>query len=426
MIYKNTKTLIDFSQQKKIKILLLITGSIAAIRMPLLVSHLAKNNFEVKCVLTKNAEKIVQPLSLSILSRNNCILDDDQWLKRSHSPLHINLSEWADILIIAPLTATTLSKWVTGNADGLVSSILIANQKPLIVAPAMNNNMWLNAAVQDNFKKIKTYPNVLPITPNEGLLACDQFGIGKIPTNEDIILALQFLLIQDKNLNFQDLLNKSFLITGGCTVENIDLARSVTNSSSGEMGLCLAQIAQFRGAKVKFIHGPLKTNNYIGEGIEKMEITNSKELNIAIKNEIADYKYFFMNAAVTDIKMKDNISKKIPKNDLSKYFTENIELVPDILKEVCNHKKNNQIFVGFCAFSGSLDNMRPIIKSKINNKNCDLIFANPIDLVGQGFGYSAQNEGWLFDKGNMEFHIKKTSKLDLANQLINKIISIDK
>ena len=418
--------MINQSQNIKLKILILISGSIAAVRIPALVSNLAKNNFEVKCVLTKNAEKIVQPISLSILSRNNCILDDDQWVKGSSSPLHINLSEWADILIIAPLTATTLSKWATGNAEGLVASILIANQKPTIVAPAMNNNMWFNPAVQNNFKKIKAYSNVLTLKPDEGLLACDQFGIGKIPSNEHIIQALHFLIIQKKNYDFLDLSNKSFLITGGATTEKIDFARSITNNSSGEMGLCLAQIAQFRGAKVKYIHGPLNVNGDIGEGIEKLEIKNGNDLNIALKKDIENYDYLIMNAAVTDIKLKNNISSKIPKNELYSHFINNIELVPDILQEICNYKKNNQLFIGFCAFCGSLENLRPIIKNKLDKKNCDLIFANPIDLEGQGFGYSAQNEGWLFDKYKMEFHIKKTSKLDLANKLINKIISIDK
>ncbi len=417
--------MIDFSQKRKIRILLLITGSIAAVRIPTLVSNLAKNNFEVKCVLTKNAERLVQPLSLSILSRNSCILDDDQWVNRCSSPLHINLSEWADIIVVAPLTATTLAKWATGNAEGLVSSILIASCKPLVVAPAMNNNMWLNPAVQNNFERIKTYTNVLALKPNEGLLACDQFGIGKIPSNENIMLALQFLIIQEKSFNFQDLSNQSFLITGGATTEKIDFARSFTNNSSGEMGLCLAQVAHFRGAKVKYIHGPLKVNGDMGEEIEKIEIKSSNDLNLAIKKEIENYDYLIMNAAVTDIKLKDNISTKIPKNDLFKQLKK-IELVPDILKDVCKYKKNNQVFIGFCAFSGSLKNLRPIIKSKLDNKNCDLIFANPIDKEGQGFGYSVQNEGWLFDKNSMEFHIEKTSKLDLANKLINKIISIKK
>ncbi len=144
-------------KESKTKVLILITGSIAAVRIPLLVSQLVKENFEVKCVLSENAEKLIQPLSISILSRNSCILEKDQWGNYQVTPLHISLCNWADILIMAPLTATTLSKWVTGNADGLIPSILIANDKPIIVAPAMNTKMWLNKSVQSNFKLLKSY-----------------------------------------------------------------------------------------------------------------------------------------------------------------------------------------------------------------------------------------------------------------------------
>ena len=135
----------------KAKVLLLITGSIAAVRIPLLVSQLVKDNYDVKCVVSENAENLIQPLSLSILSRNACILNKDQWSYLYSRPLHIDLCDWADVLIMAPMTATTLSKWVTGNADGLISSILIANNKPIIVAPAMNSQMWNNQAVQRNY-----------------------------------------------------------------------------------------------------------------------------------------------------------------------------------------------------------------------------------------------------------------------------------
>ena len=164
----------------KIKVLLLITGSIAAVKIPLLVSQLAKGNYEIKCVLTKNAEKLIKPLSLSILSRNPCILENDQWSNIQPTPLHIELCNWADILIIAPLTATTLSKWVTGNADGLIPSILIANTKPIVVAPAMNTQMWLNRAVQKNYENLQNYENVLSLQPSEGLLACDAIGLSLI------------------------------------------------------------------------------------------------------------------------------------------------------------------------------------------------------------------------------------------------------
>ncbi len=413
------------NKKRKVKVLLLISGSIAAVRIPLLVSKLVKKNYIVKCVITKNAEKIIQPLSLSILSRNKCITDDDQWNYKKSKPLHIDLCEWADILIIAPLTATTLSKWVYGNAEGLVSSILIANTKKIIVAPAMNTNMWLNQAVTSNYKKLKTFKNTLSIEPFKGLLACDQFGIGKIPTNDLILLALKFAFSQERD-NFNDLKNKSFLVTGGPTTEKIDSARMITNNSSGEMSLLLAQVARFRGAKVTYIHGPLKIREEIIDGIESYEVQNGSELNKLIQKEVNNYDYFFMNAAVADIKIKKNINYKVPKNNLKDHLANNLDLVTDILKEISSLKRKNQVFIGFCAFTGTFENLRETIKQKFAIKGCDFIFANPIDIVGQGFGEGSENEGWLFDKKGFECYIEKSSKLDLANKLINRIISIDK
>ena len=413
------------NKKRKLRILILISGSIAAVRIPLLVSKLIKENYKVKCVVTKNAEKIIQPLSLSILSRNKCIIDADQWNYKKSKPLHIDLCEWADIVVIAPLTATTLSKWIYGNAEGLVSSILIANKKPIIVAPAMNTNMWQNQSVISNYKKLKTFKHTLSLEPLKGLLACDQFGTGKIPTNDLITLAIKFIFSQ-KIKNFNDLKNKSFLITGGATIEKIDSARMITNNSSGAMSLLIAQIAKFRGARVTYIHGPLKLNSYITEGIECHEIQNGSELNKLIKKEIHNYDYFFMNAAVTDIKIKQDAIHKVPKNHLIDHLANNLELVPDILKDVSSLKRKNQLFIGFCAFCGTLENLREIIKQKFDIKGCDLIFANPIDITGQGFGEESENEGWLFNNKGLESYIEKTSKLDLANQLINRIISIDK
>ena len=413
------------SKKRKLKVLLLISGSIAAVRIPLLVSKLIKEDYIVKCVVTNNAEKIIQPLSLSILSRNKCIVDADQWNYKRSKPLHIDLCEWADILIIAPLTATTLSKWVYGNAEGLVSSILIANKKPVIVAPAMNTNMWQNKAVSSNYKKLKTFKNTLSIEPLKGLLACDQFGIGKIPTNDLILLAIKFVISQ-KRKDFNDLINKSFLITGGATIEKIDSARIITNNSSGEMSLLLAQVARFRGAKVTYIHGPLRLKSEITEGIECYEVQNGSELNNLVRDEIHNYDYFFMNAAVADIKLKKDFTQKISKNNLKDHLSKNLELVPDILKNVSSLKRKNQLFIGFCAFTGTLENLRETIKEKFEKKGCDLIFANPIDIEGQGFGEGSENEGWLFDRKGLEFHIERSSKLDVANKLVNRIISIDK
>ena len=412
--------------KKKLKVLLLISGSIAAVRIPLLVSQLIKENYIVKCVITKNTENIIQPLSLSILSRNKCITDEDQWDYKRSKPLHIYLNEWADILVIAPLTATTLSKWICGNAEGLVSSILIANQKPILVAPAMNTNMWLNPAVNNNYEKLKKYNNTLLIEPTKGLLACDQIGIGKIPSNNLLTLAIKYLSSKNDGIFFNDLTNKSFLITGGPTYENIDSARTITNNSSGIMSLMLAQVARFRGAKVTYIHGPLKINSELLDGIESYEVKSGFELHDLIKKHVANYDYFIMNAAVTDIRIKERSSFKVPKNNLQEHLLNNLELVPDILRNVFPFKKKNQKFIGFCAFSGSFENLRKIIKKKFEIKGCDLIFANPIDIIGQGFGEGSKNEGWLFDQKGLKCYIEKSSKLDLANKLINRIISIDK
>ena len=413
------------NQKSKLRILILISGSIAAVRIPLLVSQLIQDNHEVKCVLTNNAKKIINPLSLSVLSRNTCFLDEDQWSYKNSSPLHINLCDWANIVIIAPLTATTLSKWVTGNAEGLVSSILIANNHPIIVAPAMNSSMWANPSVQENYKQLKKYPNVLCLEPSYGLLACDQIGLGKMSPNDLIALAIKYILVQDQ-AQLNDLSNKKFLITGGSTSESIDPARRFTNNSSGTMGMLLAQTARFRGADVTYIHGPLKINRDLVDGIKTIEIETGLDLEIAIKKEIINCDYFFMNSAVTDVKLSQTNQSKISKNNLVNYFANNLELVPDILKNVVQSKRESQVFMGFCAYTGDLDNLRRTIKNKFKVKGCEMIFANPIDIDGQGFGQDVKNEGWLFDTNGKELHIDKTSKIDLANQLINQIISITK
>ena len=410
----------------KVKLLVLITGSIAAVKIPLLVSQLAKENYEIKCVISKNAEKFIKPLSLSILSRNSCILEKDQWSNYQSSPLHIDLCNWAEIIVIAPLTATTLSKWVTGNADGLIPSILIANTKPIIVAPAMNTNMWLNEAVKKNYELLENYSNVLSLQPSAGVLACDEIGIGKIPPNDLIQLAIEFTLLQNQKLYCKDLINQVFLITGGCTFEKLDAARNLTNRSSGTMGLLLAQVARFRGAEVKYIHGPLKIDKDITDGIKRYEIETSIELIKAIAKEISNCDYFIMNAAVSDFRISSYKSEKIPKSKFEDYLNSNLEQVPDILKKISKSKKHNQIFVGFCAFTGSIKNAKEKIMEKLYKKGCDYLFANPIDVAGQGFGQSAKNEGWLFNKKKSEHHIEKTSKIDLANKLINQIISVDK
>ena len=262
--------------------------------------------------------------------------------------------------------------------------------------------------------------------PSEGLLACDAIGIGKIPPNDLIQLALEFIASHKQYGYRKDLINKEILITGGCTAEKIDAARQITNKSSGAMGLILSQVARFRGARVKYVHGPLKIEKNLTDGLKRYEIETSVDLIRTLNNEITNCDYFFMNSAVSDFKITSDTSAKIPKNKINEHLNQHFELVPDILKTFSELKKDNQVFVGFCAFTGSIEEARISIKKKIRQKGCDYLFANPIDLPGQGFGVLAHNEGWLFDKQNMEHYIKKTSKIDLANKLITQIITVNK
>ena len=174
------------------------------------------------------------------------------------------------------------------------------------------------------------------------------------------------------------------------------------------------------------IRDSLKIDKNLSDGIKRYEIETSVDLIKTLNNEISSCDYFFMNAAVSDFKITSDTSAKIPKNKINDYLNKNFELVPDILKTISESKKDNLVFVGFCAFTGSIKEAKIKIKEKILQKGCDYLFANPIDLEGQGFGFLAQNEGWLFDTKNMEHYIKKTSKIDLANKLITQIISLKK
>ena len=173
------------------KILVIATGSIAAIKTPILISNLIKQGAEVRCVITPSASKLVSPLSLSTLSRHRCYQEEDQWYPIQARPLHIELAEWADFIVVAPLSASSLSRWVNGLSEGLAASILLASEKPVIAAAAMNTGMWANKAIQDNWDKLKSYKNIIALAPTEGLLACDRIGEGKMTSHHLIELAIE-------------------------------------------------------------------------------------------------------------------------------------------------------------------------------------------------------------------------------------------
>ena len=214
------------------KILVAVTGSIAAVKAPILVSRLIKAGAEVKCVITQSATNLVSPLSLSTLSRNKCYQDKDQWADSQTKPLHIALAEWAELIIVAPLSATSLSKFTSGSADGLLASILLASQSQIVMAAAMNTSMWENQSVKKNWNYVKTIDQVITLEPSEGLLACDRVGDGKMVNLDIIEMASEsaFIFHAENKFLTKDLKDIRFLISAGPTVEALDAARQLTLS----------------------------------------------------------------------------------------------------------------------------------------------------------------------------------------------------
>lgn len=405
------------------KILVIASGSIAAVKTPLLISNLIKTGAEVRCVLTTSASKLVSPLSLSTLSRHPCYQDHDQWNPEQPRPLHISLSEWADLIIVAPLSASSLYRWTNGDGEGLAASILLASEKPVIAAAAMNTGMWNNPAVKRNWKALNNLENVIALAPSEGLLACDRIGDGRMASPEIIQLATESANIQIKN-GFclqKDWTGINLLISAGATIEDIDAARCFTNRSSGKMGVLLGQAARFRGASVTLVHAPLQIEKVMLEGIKTVQVRSARDMQETLKELQSSADVIAMAAGVSDIRTSEfSKNRKDPKCSLVESLKNTLELVPDLLSELITKKKSNQIFLGFTALTGTDKNIKELAIIKKANKGCDLMMANPIDRNGQGFE-SNFNGGWLIGPKEEIKTISVDSKLSIAHELLDAL-----
>ncbi len=401
------------------KILVIATGSIAAVKTPLLVSNLIQVGAEVRCIVTSSAARLVSPLSLATLSRNRCYEDKDQWDPQREKPLHIELSEWADLIAIAPLSASSLSRWVNGLGEGLAASVLLATERPVIAAAAMNTGMWKNLAVKTNWQKLQQFPNVITLSPAEGLLACDRIGEGRMANSEIIQLALESATIQRFPLE-KDWQGINLLVTSGATIEDIDAARYLTNRSSGKMGVLLGQAARFRGAKVDLIHGSLQINPALLEGLNSIEARSSNNMLSALEKLQTSADVIAMAAAIADIQSKKCSFDKVEKGKLLESLKDKFEIVPDLLKSLVKKKQAHQVFLGFAALTGNDDEIQKLAISKKQNKGCDLLMANPIDRLNQGFE-SELNGGWLIGPENKILKIPINSKFSIAHHLLDAI-----
>ena len=404
------------------KILVAVTGSIAAVKAPILVSRLIKAGAEVKCVITQSATNLVSPLSLSTLSRNKCYQDKDQWADSQTKPLHIALAEWAELIIVAPLSATSLSKFTSGSADGLLASILLASQSQIVMAAAMNTSMWENQSVKKNWNYVKTIDQVITLEPSAGLLACDRVGNGKMVNLDIIEMASEsaFIFHAENKFLTKDLKDIRFLISAGPTVEALDAARQLTNRSSGKMGVLIAQAAKLRGAEVDLVHGPVSVQQDLLEGLNTYPVRSSNEMGAKIDDLQPSAQVIVMAAAVSDFKNNSPSEQKISKEFFLKSIFDDLEMTSDLIKNQTKKKLENQIFLGFAAETGSDNEIIEKGKKKRVSKGCDLLMANPIDRAGQGFDENF-NSGFLLGPKKMVKNLSFSTKLAISHQLLDEI-----
>ena len=400
-----------FTSPKSKRVVVCVGGGIAAYKVCELVSTLFKSGVELRIILTKSAQKFITPLTLSTLSRYQAYTDENFWQPIYSRPLHIELGEWADLIVIAPLTANTLAKLAYGMADNLLTNTVLASTCPVLLAPAMNTDMWEQVAVQRNWQQLLTDSRFYGMETGSGLLACDRIGAGRMAEAAEIFIYIQSLLYTQGK---RDLVGKEVLISAGGTREYLDPVRFIGNPSTGKMGLALAQAALHRGAKVILVHCPGSWD--VPLGVEAIPVITAEEMQGVILKHLPSADIIIMSAAVADVKPKDYSSEKLPKRSLP----ENLPLaaVPDIVAELGKRKQPHQYLIGFAAQTGDI--ITPA-KEKLQRKKLDAIVANPIDKVDSGFG-SDNNQAVFLDKSGREVEIPACSKLEMAHYLFDFVL----
>ena len=404
------------------RVLVAVSGSIAAVKTPLLVSALVKAGAEVRCLVTSSGAALVSPVALASLSRHRCYLDADQWSPAASRPLHIELAEWAELTIVAPLSASSLARWSQGSADGLLASVLLAMEGPVIAAPAMNTAMWRHPAVQRNWLQIQDFPGVVPLLPVSGLLACDRVGDGRMADPTLIQLAAESVFSRGPGapVATRDWCGKSVLVSAGPTQERIDAARFLSNRSSGRMGVLLAQAARFRGATVHLVHGPLELPDAWLEGLQCTAVESAAELGSALQLALPAADVLVMTAAVADLRRDAAPQDKLAKQELQAALSSGWAEVPDLLAHLSRQCRPGQLVLGFSALTGNDTHLLERAESKRLAKGCDLMMVNPVDRDGQGFG-DQPNGGWLLGDGWSQ-ELPVTNKLSLSHQLLDALI----
>ncbi len=388
------------------KILLVISGSIAASRCVEVIKLFNYNNFQTSCILTEEGKKYVTISNIKKLVKNRIFTDKSEIKNKM---LHINLSRDNDLIFVFPATANTIAKFANGYGDNLSSNTLLAANKNILFAPAMNSFMWNNKANQKNIRILKKRGHEF-IGPKIGNLKCGEFGLGRVENSKTILN-----VIKRKLENFNLLKNKKCLVTAGPTIEMIDPIRYISNRSSGKQGYEIASQLVLYGAKVTLVSGP--TNLDPPPNLKFIKIKTADEMYKKIKN-ISKIDIGIFTAAVSDFKNKNINNSKIKKNkNLNISLTKNI----DILEKIGKSKKQRPRFlVGFAAETGSVK----YAKKKLINKNCDMIVYNKVNNKNTVFD-SDYNKISIITKDKIK-NFKKMTKVNCAKEIINHIYLNDK
>ena len=396
------------------RITLGVTGGIAAYKSAELVRRLQDEGHTIQVVMTRAAREFITPLTFAALSGQRVITDlftnEPGGSASLESAIdHIAVAQRTDLLLVAPATADILAKFARGVADDFLSTLYLACTAPVVVAPAMNVNMWQHAATQENASMLRAR-GVRVVEPSEGYLACGMVGAGRLAELDEILQAVRETVKAQ-----QDLRGESLLVTAGPTCEDIDPVRFLTNRSSGKMGYAIAAAAARRGAKVVLVSGP--TALAAPEGVERVDVRRAQEMLQAVRGKFAGSTMAIFAAAVADYRVADPAMQKIKRN--AEPFTLKLEPNPDILATMAK-EKGDRLVIGFAA---ETENVAENARKKLAQKNADLIVANDVGAQGAGFD-TETNIVTLYSRDGRDLPLPRMSKTDVAQRVLDEALRL--
>ena len=396
------------------RITLGVTGGVAAYKAAELVRRLQQEGHSVQVVMTRSAREFVTPLTFAALSGQKVITDLFSDSSGGEANLesaieHIAVAQRTDLLLVAPATADIIAKFARGVADDFLTTLYLASTAPVVVAPAMNVNMWNHAATRKNVETLRAR-GVKIVEPDEGYLACGMTGPGRLAGIEEILAA-----VHEVTKAQRDLEGETVLVSAGPTCEDLDPVRFLTNRSSGKMGYAVAEAAAKRGAKVILVSGPV--NLETPAGVERIDVRTAEEMRRAVVERFADASIAILAAAVADYRPAQPVAEKIKKG--SAPLAISLEPTADILAEVAKIKAN-RIVVGFAA---ETDHVAENARKKLASKNADLIVANDVTAEGAGFDRDT-NVVTLFSRDGRDLALPKMPKSEVAERILDEVLRL--